>query len=192
MNKKYTPSYFIKWIALIIGLSIIVGVVYHVRIYEPVVCAAEGISDYDPARDRQRIIDMFNADHYWLTVNTDYDIGHMLDTHSPNRFEPRYFGAMPIKVIREEGRVVAWCAYYMRTMYQGMILFMDVHAEARQKGYARKLAQFAECDLRRKGAHKVTLATRVANKAAQVAYERMNYTNMGISDGFVHYEKKLR
>ena len=192
MKKKYTPLYFVKRVVLIVGLSAAVGLLYFKGTYNPVACVIEGVEDYDPARDKQHIINLFNEDHYWLTVNDDYDIEHMLNTHSPNKYETRYFGKMPIKVIRDNGQVAAWSTYYMRSIYEGKILFVDVHPEYRKKRYARRLMQFAECDLRRQGAHKVTLATRTSNKAAQVAYERMGYTKSGISEGFVYYEKKLK
>ncbi len=192
MSKKYTPLFFIKWVVLIVGISIAVGVIYHNKMYQPIVCVVDGVQDYDPAQDKQQIIDLFKADHYWLTVNIDHDFDHMLDTHSPNRFETRYFGIMPIKVIRQDGQVVAWCAYYMRSMYEGKFLFMSVHPEYRKRGFGRKLTQFAECDLRRQGAYKMTLATRTTNKAALAAYDRMEFTRVAETDGFVHYEKKLK
>ena len=192
MSKKYTPLYFIKRVVLIVGISIAVGVMYHNKMHRPIVCVIDGVQDYDPARDKQQIIDLFNTDYYWLTVNTDYDLDHMLDTHSPNLYETRYFGTMPIKVIREDRQVVAWCAYYMRSMYEGKFLFMSVHPDYRKKGFGRKLTQFAECDLARQGAYKMTLATRTSNKAARIAYDRMGFILTGESDGFVHYEKKLK
>lgn len=190
--KKYTPFYFFKRVALIVCLSAIVGIFYFKNAHQPVICAIEGVHDYDSAKDKQQIIDLFNADHYWLTVNDDYDIAHMLDTRSPNKYENRYFGAMKIKVIRENGQVAAWSAYYMRNIYEGKILFVDVHPEYRKKRYAKRLMQFIECDFKAQGAPKVALATRTSNKAAQIAYERMGYTKSGVSQGFVYYEKNLK
>jgi len=192
MSRGYTPFYFIRRVVLIVGISIAIGVLYHNRMHQPIVCVMDGVQDYDPVQDKQQIVDLFNADHYWLTVNTDHNIDHMLDTYSPNRYEARYFGKMPIKVIRQDGQVVAWCGYYMRSMYEGKFLFMSVHPNYRKKGLGRKLTQFAECDLARQGAYKMTLATRTSNRAAQIAYDRMGFIKAGESDGFVHYEKKLR
>lgn len=192
VQKKRGSAYFLKYIVLILGLSVVIGVFYHNKVHPPVVCVVDGVQDYDAALDKQQIKDLFNADHYWLTVNDDYDIDHMLDTNSPNRYENRYIGVMPIKVIRDNDQVAAWTAYYMRSIYEGKILFVDVNSAYRKKGLARKLIQYAECDLRRRGAYKVTLATRTSNKAAQIAYEKMDYVKTGDWDGFVHYEKRLK
>ena len=193
MSKKYNTRYFVRRIMLIVAVATIVGVLYHVGFkIETPSCYIEGVVDYNAVQDKQQIIDLFNADHYWLTVNDDYDVAHMLDTHSPNKYEIRYFGKMPIKVIRDNGTVAAWSTYYMRSIYEGKILFVDVHKDYRKKRYARRLMEFAECDLRIQGAYKVTLATRTGNYAAQTAYERMGYVKTDVSQGFFYYEKKLR
>lgn len=194
MSTRYTPLYFIKRIALIICLATLAGGLYYKAIQKsPIVCVADGVQDYDASRDKAQILKMFDADHYWLTVNDDYDLGRALDTKSPNRFETRYFGKMPVKVIREGDQVVAWGSYYMATPYEGRILFLSVHANHRKKGLARRLMHYFECDLKRMGAHKVTLYTRTSNKAAHAAYLRMGYdrTHVG-DDGFGYYQKSVK
>jgi len=193
MGKKKARLSFFKRIVVAMGILLSAGALYYSTMYTQMACIVDGVEEYDSSKDRQQIIDLFNADHYWLTVNDQDDIGYKLDTHSPNQYESQYFGKMAIKVIREDNQVAAWTAYYMRSAYEGKLLFMDVHKDYRKKGYARRLMRFAECDLKRHGAYRMCLGTRTSNKAAQIAYERMGYKKTGvISNGFVFYEKKLR
>src|ERR1700677_2085524 len=68
------------------------------------------IYNYVPDRDTAEMIKIFKQDWYWLS-NREWDQARqelILKTSSPNEYEPRYFGKMAIKVLRENDHVVGF------------------------------------------------------------------------------------
>lgn len=153
------------------------------------------IYDFNESRDAQAVKKIFKDDWYWLS-NRDYipeNIDFVLKTHSPNEYEPRYYGKMNIKVLRENDTLVGFITYYMLNFYEGKILFLAINPDFRGKRYGEPLLKYAINDLfDHKGATVVRLVTRVDNASARKLYTRIGFTQMGIdeADGFVHYAVK--
>lgn len=188
LKKRYT---WLKLILAILSLSIGAGIAHH---YLAARDTALAISDYRESRDRAEIHEIFRKDWYWLS-NRDYNpanIDFVLKTHSPNEYEPRYFGKMKIEVLREHNHVAGFITYYMLNFYEGKILFLAIEQGSRGKRYGEKLLDFAVKDLRKQGAQVARLVTRTDNISAQKLYKRFGFTETVADDGegFVHFEIK--
>src|SRR5579872_1457124 len=120
---------FIRTIIVAFSIAIGAGIAHHfygVREQGPIYTFQEN-------RDLEDMINLFVKDWYWLS-NRDYsreNVEFALKTHSPNEYEPRYFGKMQIKVLRENGNLVGFITYYMLNFYEGKILFLAVNPEYR-------------------------------------------------------------
>lgn len=150
---------------------------------------SDGILAYEEARDKKDILSIFESDWHWLISSPDYDPVFMLDNRAPNAKEPRYFGALEIKVLREHGQFIGFVTYYKKNFYEGFILFLAIKPELRGKRYAEKLIQYAEGDLKKMGIHVIHLVTRTTNHRAQALYRRTGYHEVGRDDEFVFFEK---
>ncbi len=174
-----------QWfVAAIVGATIAVatGFIYY---YVYVRC---DIRDYNPRTDRSTLIRLFNENKYWLTTNEEYDIEHMLDTKSPNDYQPEFKGKLAIKVTRVNGNPVGFVAYYKKKFYEGMILFLAVDKKYRGKSYATKLLKYAINALFKDHALVVRLVTRTNNYAAMKVYERAGMKETERANGFVYFE----
>jgi ribosomal protein S18 acetylase RimI-like enzyme len=83
-------------------------------------------------------------------------------------------------------------AYYLKSFYEGTILFLDVNKEFRRQHYAEKLLNYAISDLFDRGVSRVRLITRPTNTSARALYERNGFKQYDTDDTFVHYEKLTR
>jgi len=155
-------------------------------------CSSSGkIEDFDPLRDTEGIMKNFNEDWYWLIAEEiKFDVPYMLETRSPNNFEPQYYGKLIIKVIREHGKAVAFTTYHLISPEVGRIQFVSVARAARGKRYGEKLTDHATRDLFNRGCKEVILSTRVNNGPARRIYERYGFKITGSSDRFVYYSFK--
>lgn len=149
------------------------------------------IYEYDDIRDGEQVKKIFKDDWYWMS-NRDWDIDQLnfvLRSHSPNEYEPRYFGKMTIKVLREQDNVVGFITYYMLNFYEGKILFLAINPEFRGQKQADKLLKVAVDDLFAQGATLVRLVTRIDNVSAQKLYKRFGFEQVPPWDdeGFVHF-----
>lgn len=150
----------------------------------------EGISDYQEARDRQDILNMFvGDDRYWLLSSEDYDTEFMLDYKAPSK-DPMYVGKAIIKVLRENGKFAGFTLYYKSTITEGHILFIAVKKEFRGKGNAQKLVKYAFDDLVRLGAKRVWLLTRAQNYPAQAVYKKAGFEVTEVDpEGYIYFHK---
>ncbi len=178
-----------SWIkTVIVAISIAVGAGiahYHYSARE------QGpIYTFQEKRDLEDMNALFVKDWYCLS-NREYareNIDFALKTHSPNEYEPRYFGKMHIKVLREQGKLVGFVTYYMVNFYEGKVLFLAVNPEYRGKRYGEKLLRYAVDDLFSNGATVVRLVTRTANFSAQKLYKRFGFQVTNPDDeGFMHF-----
>lgn len=149
------------------------------------------IYELDYERDRQEIIKIFDRDHYWLTPRETIDTDIWLKHRAPHEEDPRYFGKLQVKVLREHEQFVGFTAYYMKYPTLGSILFVAVNPEFRGKRYGEQLVHYALKDLKSQGAKQVQLVTRTDNKAAQNLYKRIGFYESSTSDGYVHFTKDL-
>lgn len=177
----------IKATAALVSIMLGAGVAYYVSQRE-----TGPIYDFNEARDAQAVKKIFKDDWYWLS-NRHYipeNIDFVLRTHSPNEYEPRYYGKMSIKVLREHNTLVGFITYYMLNFYEGKILFLAINPDFRGKRYGEPLLKQAINDLfDNRGATVVRLVTRVDNTSARKLYTRIGFVETGIDeeDGFVHY-----
>lgn len=189
-NRSSTTKLF-----LVLTLSCFaVGVAYYYHTHRGFFNAQiAGISDYDPARDKQEILELFKTDLYWLSANPHYDPEYMLDTRSPGKDSIRYAGQMQIKVLRDNDAFVGFVAYYKKNADEGFLNFVCVKQEMRGKHYAERLMKYAENDFRAQGVHRIKLLTRTVNHRARALYTRVGYTVASIDEegGFVYYMKVL-
>lgn len=149
------------------------------------------IDDFDPQRDTAGILKNFNEDWYWLVAEeVKLDVSYLLETRSPNDFEPQYHGKLIIKVIREHGQAVAFTTYHLLTPDVGRIQFVSVARSARGKGYGRALTDYAVHDLLSMGCKEVVLSTRTNNSKSRYIYEQYGFKITSMSDRFVYYSFK--
>jgi ribosomal protein S18 acetylase RimI-like enzyme len=183
---------------IIFLLSIALTVCGSVGIYVYYSNLAQGpIYDFNPARDTQPIMDIFNKNWYWLLASEESSPAFMIKnrTHDTN---PMHFGSLHIKVLREnnspyfakasKGRLAGFTAYYMENPQQGRILFLAVDHDFRGKGYGKMLASYAMNELFKMGATHLALWTRVSNLPAQRIYKELGFKEVFDENGYVFFE----
>ena len=187
--KRPSLSTLFKGIALCAAIAM--GATYYYYYYSHAQVEREAISDYQDARDKKDILTLFESERYWLTATEDYDAVFALDNRAPNERDSRYYGALKIKVLREDDKFVGFIAYYRKTLTEGFILFVSVRPELRGKRYAEKLMKYAENDLRSMGVSMINLVTRTTNHRAQALYNRLGFhvINVDQEGGFVYFMK---
>ena len=178
-----------KWLyGILLGMSVIAaggGIYYYQQQQGP-------IYEFNDQRDTQDITDLMKQNWYWLINSNDYQVDFMLKRRAPTHKNPRYFGALQIKVLRKEGQFIGFVTYYKKSAYEGTVLFLAVKSEFRGKRYAQLLLDYAVNDLKKRGADYVTLVTRPNNVNAQAVYVRDGFTEVGRDDTYVYYEKQLQ
>lgn len=180
--------------SIIVMLSIVLGA--GIAHYYSANKSASPISDYDDVRDGVQVRKIFKDDWYMLS-NREHNpeqLNFVLQTHSPNEYEPRYFGKMTIKVLREKDNVVGFITYYMLNFYEGKILFLAISPEFRGQRQGEKLLRVAVDDLFAHGATLVRLVTRTENISAQKLYKRFGFEQVPPweDEGFVHFVIKKK
>lgn len=149
------------------------------------------IQEYVPERDKPFAMRQFNEHKWLLFVSSDPNMDHILDTMSPNIYQPQYFGKMNIKVMYAGTEPAGFVTYYMETAYQGRILFLVVDKNFQGKGYGRALMQFALEQLKKMGSKTIKLFTRHENIPAQKLYESLGFTKEGSDEYGIFYRKKM-
>ena len=181
---RFDRSVWKKWRigAAIFTMSLGAGIFYYLSI------PRGPIYDFDPARDTQDILQVFERDWYWLVSSDDYSPEFMLKYRAPGR-NPLYIGRLRIKVLRKKDAFVGFTSYYMKTSDLGFLLFLAVDPEFRGKGYGDTLTRYALNDLIRMGTKRIRLVTRTDNIPAQKLYSRMGFRETSRDDeGFVYFE----
>jgi ribosomal protein S18 acetylase RimI-like enzyme len=156
--------------SLVVGLLLIgaAGIVYYVyQARHAVPTQGFSIVPYNAARDRTFFFDEFKAHWSLLVMSSEYDIDFMLTQKAPNKREPLYYGKMDITMLCDGNKSIGFITYYMRTPYQGEILFLDITKEYQGQHLGEKLLEYAFADLKIRGATMVNLFTRSTNFPAQ-------------------------
>ena len=148
-----------------------------------------GIYQYDSAKDKAFITNIFDKDWYWLISDhsPDYAVEYMLDYRASSQY-PSGKGKLTIKAFRVKGKPVGFSAYFMEEFYRGRILFVSVDKEYRSKGYAKKLMLGAIEDLKKRGARLIYLITRTDNKVAQKLYAGLGFKETWTDVAYVKFE----
>lgn len=151
-------------------------------------CFASGVSDFDPVRDTDGILQNFKNDWYWLIAEgMQFDVQYMLETRSPNKNDLQYHGKLKIKVIRDSGKMAAFITYYRQSPQTGLIQFVSVNKDFRGKGYGKKLVTYAVDEFLKMGCTEIKLTTRTNNIWAQRIYDRFGFVQYRRDDRFVDY-----
>src|SRR5579885_140724 len=145
-----------RWIKIsALGLALALGggiSYYYLSSSKKTSCAPHSdlISPFNEARDMADVKALFVRDWQWLSVReySDERLDFMLKGRAPNEYEPRYFGKMEIRVLREkDGAFVGFITYYMKNAYDGHILFLAIEPSFRGRRFADKLLDYAIADL---------------------------------------------
>jgi len=146
---------------------------------------------FDNQQHTKQIVDIFNADRYWLTANPEQSIEYMLKYRASDE-SLASVGRMNIRVLEDHGKVVGFTTYYMDKPDVGRVLFLAIDKNFRGKRYGEKLLRYAIEDLIRLGAtKKIWLATRVENYPAQALYKRVGFVESGKEHGFLFFDYVL-
>ena len=149
------------------------------------------LREYDASRDKAFVLGLFDKDWYWLSgyaredVNTDM----FLEQRTPS-LDPQYAGKLAIKVLYVGKEPQGFVAYYPKSFYEGVILFLDVAEFARRKHYGEMLLNAAIGDMFKQGASVVRLVTRPQNIPAQNLYKKLGFVEYDRNPTYVYFEKK--
>lgn len=159
---------------------------------KPAPIPADGIVDFNYARDHEYISSVFEDEDnwYWLVDGTraDFSPEDMMKTMSSSR-NLATKGNLTIKVLYANGKPAGFSAYFMKNFYLGKIRFIYVDKEHRGAGYGLKLVTAAMEDLKSRGATKISLVTRSTNLAAMRIYEKAGFTLLPSPEGFADFAK---
>lgn len=144
------------------------------------------IYDFNAERDTAAIMEIFNQNWYWLLASPESSPAFMIK-HRTYDTNPLHFGALHIKVMRLENKLVGFTAYFMENPQEGRILFLAVAHEFRGRGYGKVLAQRAMKELFAMGATHLALWTRVANLPAQKIYKELGFKELFDENGYVFF-----
>lgn len=174
------------FLSILISFLLIVGGIYYWTERE---CH---IFFYNPARDREAVIEIFDQNWYWLInmERDEYDLEYHLDNLASST-DPRDRGNLTIYAYLEDGITKGFVAYYKKSFYKTKILYLAVHKDYRKHGYAIKLLSHVIKELKKKGMKIVMLVTRVTNERARNLYKKLGFEEIGIDNGFVEFEKKI-
>ena len=150
-----------------------------------------GMQEYNPQRDKPFIEKQFKENWYWLISSPEYDIHDMLDTRSPNKYEPQNRGKLSVKVLYKEGTPVGFVTYYMQSTIKGHLFILGVDKQQRKKGYGTELSNYAFAELKKMGAKVISFVTRINNPGAQKLYTSLGFKETYRDDIFVHYRKDV-
>ncbi len=188
MNKSLIKKLVLSVSLMLTALAIYLGYRTIIPPYLSVQCEQGPIVDYNEARDKQEILNIFQTEKHWLLSSDDYDPEFMLKYKAPNR-NPLYLGTAHIKVYLEDGKFAGFSVYHKKTVTEGTILFIAVKKEFRNRGIAKKLTQAAIDDLKRMGFKRVTILTRTQNLPAQAVYTKLGFHEINRDvDGYVYYD----
>lgn len=151
----------------------------------------DGMYDYNPQIHKAFIEKQFKENWYWLISSPDYDIHDMLDTRSPNKYEPQHRGKLAIKVLHKNGQPVGFTSYYMQSAVKGDLFILGVDKAYRGKRYGSELTQYSADQLKEMGAKVINFVTRIDNPGAQKMYVNLGFKEMYRDDIFVHYRKDV-
>ena len=149
------------------------------------------IENFNPKRDTKPILEIFDKNWYWLIESTreEYSPEFMLEHRTPDR-NPKNFGKMKIKILRDRGKLAGFITYYKLSVFRGKLLFVGVSSQFRGKGYGTKLVNYAVNDMfNNMGCSIVELITRTDNVRSRGLYKKLGFSETPLEKGFVQYTK---
>jgi len=149
--------------------------------------AFEGVRLYE-TRDKESVKKLFQQNTWYLLgdeIAQSYDVDFMLDHKSSVQHAKQ--NDLRMTVLEQDGSVIGFCAVYKKGIFWGQVLFIVVDQEYRGRGFAKKLLSEALSYLfDQEQCIKVTLVTRIENKAARTLYESIGFV-LFKQDDYVEY-----
>jgi ribosomal protein S18 acetylase RimI-like enzyme len=177
-KKRYTG----KIIIVLASLALLFGSSYYFYSKPSI-----DIKDFDKKRDLPFIEDAFKRDMYLLVANPEFSLNFLLEHMSPNK-DPEYFGKLNFKILFENDKPAGFTTYYKKKFYEGLIQFIYVNPNFRNKGYAKTLTKYAANSLFNMGVSVVRMATRIENIPAIKAYTKIGFKEVYRDDEFIDFE----
>jgi len=147
------------------------------------------IYDLNLEQDTQPILAIFASDSYWLDAGYDetQDKYRRMLKYGYVNDNPMYPNRLKFKVLRDKDLLIGFTAYYKTAPTVGKILFVAVQSNMRGKRYGETLMNTAIKELRKLGAKRIELTTRVSNTSAQKLYTRIGFKETARDDEYVHF-----
>lgn len=128
------------------------------------------ICDFDPERDTQSIINIFNKNWSTLIACDDFSPSEWLLSYTNNSYSKIY-------ILRENDTVAGFIAYYMKTPKKGFIDALAIEQNFRNKGYGEMLVKYVIKTLEAEGINSIKLGTDINNIPAQNLYKKVGFRN---------------
>lgn len=149
------------------------------------------IFTFNQKRDLEQMVQLFEKNRSWLTYQRYSDPAFLFINKTPSYRDPRFMGAMEVKVMRDGKDLIGYTTYYVDEENKGKILFVVVDEKYRGKRYAQQLIEYALQDFKKRGLKYAYLVTRLDNFSAQKAYTRMGFFETERDDTYVTYGYNL-
>ena len=139
------------------------------------------IYEFYPVRDTQSIVEVFEKNRKYIVDDDDYLPDFMLKHRTPDN-DPKHFGTLKIKVLREGSKLAGFVAYHMKNSQEGVVLFLAVDHCFRGKRYGHALMLCAINDLFLMGARSVCLWVLTDNIPARRVYKELGFVEKYYDD----------
>lgn len=137
-----------------------------------------GVMNYVNMRDRAGVTKMFKDDWNILIAQEHHDTYSLDEFLDEAKSHGEQLENAQFKVLRKNGKTVAFACYYQKSPFWWHLLFLMVDKDHRRQGYAKKMLNAAIDDMRSRGAIKITISTRQDNKTAQALYHSAGFTDL--------------
>jgi ribosomal protein S18 acetylase RimI-like enzyme len=152
--------------ALLLGVC--VGMYYYMAI--PKIY----IDEFNVQCDMQQMLHIFKNNWHALVEGNDFSPTFMMKKRAPGS-DPRYFGKLKIKVMRDNEQLAGFVSYYMKDKCEGVIHLLAVDQQFRGKRYGQKLMKHAIDDLASMGIQHVGLWVLINNIHANKLYKDLGF-----------------
>ncbi len=139
------------------------------------------IRPYDQDKDFQAIVNLVNANKYWVSERADFSAERMLLTKTPTN-EPDRKGIVMIEVAEVEGQTAGFISYYRKSPEHGYIWVLAVDKNFRGRHLGESLVTHVITYFKSVGANYVTLNTRTNNKPALSLYKKIGFLEQSRDD----------
>lgn len=136
------------------------------------------IRDYDPDKDFVALVNLINANMFWLSENPDFSAEKFLSMRAPN-WDPSRKGQTTISVLEAGGSTAGFVSFHKKGPTHGYIWLLAVDQNFRRRGFGEMLLNHALNQLKKQGAQYVTLTTRMAKTPAISLYQKAGFVEQG-------------
>lgn len=143
--------------------------------------------DYNHIKDKEKIIQIYRDNLYWLSANPKYDIESVLERRTPRPERKDSDQTLFIKTIKYHGDLVGFITFHKKDQNNAAIHLVAVAKVNRNKGYGKFLITQTIEEMKKLGSQKIYLTTRTDNIPAQRMYEKIGFAETDRDLTFVHY-----